>query len=159
MKPFVAIVGNRDSGKSTIIKCLSGAKSGQFRGLVIDRATGKTIEVIGSSPQEKKLSLVELRRILKRAAASALCNGVVCALQPTFPRTRLSMEDVLNEAHANGFKVYVYILDPEYLGATGHSPNIAARISTAGFTSQVLDGRRFGQVNAALINAATRVAA
>lgn len=159
MKTFIAIVGNRHSGKSTIIRCLTGANTGQFRGLVQDRATNKTIEVIGSSPQEKSLSLADLQKILKRARRSAVCNGVVCAIQPTIPRTRLSMEYVLNEAHSHGFKVYAYILDPDYQGTTGHATSITLRINAAGFTPHVLDGRRFGHINAATINATTRIAA
>ena len=158
-KPFVAIIGNRNSGKSTVIRCLAGSKTGQFRGTVIDLMTNRTIEVIGSSPQEMKLSLLDLRKILKKASTSPDCNGVVCALQPTHPRVRLSMELVLQEAAAYGFSVLPYILDPEYTGSTGHAASIAARTRTAGFISQVLDGQRFGHINAQLINRRARIAA
>ena len=159
MKPFIAVIGSRDSGKSTIIRSVTGAKFGQFRGVIEDQATHRTIEVIGSSPQEKSMTLLELRKILKTATASNACNGVVCAVQPTRPTVRLSMEDILREAKAQGFKIHAYILDPEYSGGTGQSAAIASRIQAAGFASQILDGRRFAQQNAAVINAQTKIAA
>ena len=158
MKPFIAIIGSRNSGKSTIIRSLTGAKFGQFRGSIQDQATLRTIEVIGSSPQEKAMLLQDLRKILKTATTMANCNGVVCALQPTRPTVRLSMEDVLQEARSHRFRVYAYILDPEYSGGTGHAAAIANRVQAAGFASQVLDGRRFAQMNAATINRQTRIA-
>jgi ABC-type branched-subunit amino acid transport system ATPase component len=158
MKPFIAIIGGRDSGKSTIIRCVTGAKYGQFRGTILDQATLRTIEVIGSSPQEKSMTLTELQKILKTAARNASCNGVVCALQPTKPTVRLSMEDVLQEARSNGLKVYAYILDPEYFGRTGQAAAIAARVQAIGMKTQVLDGRRFAQQNAATICLQTKIA-
>jgi energy-coupling factor transporter ATP-binding protein EcfA2 len=158
MKPFIAVVGNRDSGKSTIIRSLTGAKFGQFRGTVQDMTTSRTIEVIGSSPQERLLSLADLRKVLRKAAGAANCNGIVCALQPTRPTKRLSMEQVLQEAAAHGFAVHAYILDPEYGGAAGHAAVVAARIRVAGFGARALDGRRFAQINAAAINGHTRIA-
>lgn len=159
MKPFVAVIGDRNSGKSTIIRSLTGAKSGQFRGSVHDHATNRTIEVIGSSPQELLLSLADLRKILKKASTSAICNGVVCALQPNFPTSRLSMERVLQEAAAYGFRIHAYILDPAYSGTSGHAATVAARVASVGSTSRLLDGRRFSQINAATINRHTRIAA
>lgn len=158
MKPFIAIIGNRDSGKSTVIRCITGAKFGQFRGTVMDKTTSRSIEVIGSSPQERSLSLVELRTLLTKAANTATCNGVVCALQPTIPTKRLSMEQVLQEARAHGFHVYAFILDPEYSGATGHASIITLRLTNAGFTSRVVDGQRFAHINASMINGQTNIA-
>ena len=159
MKPFIAVIGSRNSGKSTIIRSLTGAKFGQFRGTIQDMATTRTIEVIGSSPQEKGLSLTDLRAVLKKAASNASCNGVVCALQPTFPSKRLSMEQVLQEAASHGLKVYAYILDPEYAGSTGNAGPTAVRVKIAGFRSRILDARRFSQINAATISRHTKIAA
>lgn len=158
MKPFVAIIGNRNAGKSTIIRCLTGAKSAQFRGAIFDRTTKRTIEVIGSSPQETSLSLKELQDILNAAANTVTCNGVVCALQPTKPTKRLSMEKVLQEANAYGFQVYAYIIEPEYSGTTGHAITITARLNKAGFKCQIINGQRFAQINAAIINNQTKIA-
>ena len=159
MKPFIAVIGSRDSGKSTIIRSVTGAKFGQFRGTIQDQATRRTIKVIGSSPQEKAMTLQELRKILKAAASKTNCSGVVCALQATRPTVRLSMEVVLQEARSHGFQVHAYVLDPEYSGGTGHASPVASRIHSAGFASQVLDGRRFAQQNAATINGQTNIAA
>lgn len=159
MKPFIAIIGSRDSGKSTIIRSVTGAKFGQFRGTIQDQATHRTIEVIGSSPQEKAMTLQELRNILKAAVGKASCNGVVCALQPTKPTVRLSMEAVLQEAKNQGLQVHAYILDPEYSSVTGYAAAIASRVHAAGFAFNVLDGRRFAQQNAATINGQTNIAA
>jgi energy-coupling factor transporter ATP-binding protein EcfA2 len=159
MKPFVAIIGSRNSGKSTVIRSLTGAKFGQYRGTIYDLATGREIEVIGSSPQEKVFSLADLRKVLCKATGTTNCQGVVCALQPTVPTKRLSMEQVLQEAAASGMAVHAYILDPEYGGATGHAAAVAARVKSAGFASRTLDGRRFAHINAATVNGHTRIAA
>ena len=158
-KPFVAVIGNRDSGKSTIIRSLTGARTSQFRGKVMDKATSRTIEVIGSSPQENLLSLSDLRKILKGAASSSACNGVVCALQPTNPRTRLSMERVLQEAIAQGFSVHAFILDPDYAGRAGQETVVTTRLSTIGVIPTRIDSQRFAHLNAAFINKRSRVAA
>jgi energy-coupling factor transporter ATP-binding protein EcfA2 len=157
MKPFIEIIGSRNSGKSTIIRSLTGAKFGQFRGTITNNDTKRTIEVIGSSPQEMAMDMQELRRILKSAVRSANCNGVVCALQPTRPTVRLSMEAVLLEAKKHGLQVHAYILDPDYSGETGHSATIASRLQEDDFTCQVIDGRKFAHQNADEINEKTHI--
>lgn len=157
-KPFIAVVGGRDAGKSTIIQSLTGAKSRQFRGTVTDVASHQTIEVIGSSPQERDLPLTNLRQIMMRAIASSVCRGLVCALQPNHPTKRLSMETVLQEALAVGFSVHVYVLDPERSGRSGSTAGIAAR-APKGVKLRHLDARRFAQINAAIINRQTAIAA
>ncbi len=158
-KPFVAIIGDRNSGKSTIIRSLTGANTSQYRGAIVDKSTQKTIEVIGSSPQEIALSLANLQTILSKAASNADCNGVVCALQPNNPRKRLSMEDVLKEAKKYRFQVHAYILDPGYSGINGQKNQVSQRLAIAGFSSCVLDGQRFAQINAETINSCTHIAA
>lgn len=159
MPTFVAVIGSRNSGKSTIIRSLTGCPSGQYRGSVQDGSTGRAIEVIGSSPQEKALSLAQLRAILKRAAQNSACNGVVCALQPTFPRERLSIEDVLAEALAQGFAVHTFILDPEHLGTTGNMNTVKPRLPKGISPPTALDARRFAYLNASIIHARTNIAA
>ena len=158
-KPFVAVIGNRNSGKSTIIRSLTGARTGQFRGTVTDKTTSRTIEVIGSSPQENPLSASDLRKILKGAASRLTCNGVVCALQHTNPRTRLSMEEVLHEAIAQGFSVHAFVLDPDYSGNIGQEAVVITRLSRIGVIPIRIDSQRFAHLNAVLINKRSRVAA
>jgi hypothetical protein len=157
MRPFVAIIGGRNSGKSTIIKSLTGCPSGRFRGAVRDKVTGATIEVIASSPQEQALSLGALRAILRRAAADRRCNGVVCALQPSRPRIRLSLEDVLLEALAHRFAIHAFVLDPEHTGHSGRMATMQKRLPPAGRPPRRLDARRFAHQSAVAINARTQI--
>ena len=89
------------------------------------------------------MTLLELRKVLKAAVSTASCNGVVCALQPTKPTVRLSMEVVLQEAKNHGLQVHAYILDPDYSGGTRQAANIESKVQAAGFAPIVLDGRRF----------------
>lgn len=156
-KPFVAIVGNRNSGKSTIIRSLTGARTGQYRGPVEDRTTSRYIEVIGSSPQENPMSHRELRRILGEALANNQCNGVVCALQPTKPTTRISMEEVLQEAADQGFDIYAFALDPDYSMVSPDFDQIKQRLSRVSVKPIKLDGQRFAHINATLINSRARI--
>jgi len=158
MHTFVAIIGSRNSGKSTIIKSLTGCPTGQFRDTVGDAATGRSIFVVGSSPQEVALPLLKLRKILKQAANDPLCNGVVIALQPTFPSKRLSMEQVFSEATAHNFTVFAYVLDPEHSGASGQTAGVNFRLAHIGVKARVLDARRFAHINAAAINARAKIA-
>ncbi len=158
-KPFIAIIGSRNAGKSTIIRCLTGAPTAQFRGTITDRSSQRTIEVIGSSPQENPLALADFRKILGRAITSANCNGVVCAIQPTHPRARLSLETIMQEAIGHGFAVHSYTLDPEHSGRSGNATQVGVRTKAIGISSLVLDARRFGHINAEVINRRTRIAA
>ena len=158
MSMFIAIIGNRNSGKSTIIKSLTGCPTGQFRGSITDRATSRIVEIIGSSPQEKALSLTELQKILRRGLKPN-CNGVICALQPTNPSKRLSLEDVMQTALAFGYQVRPFVLDPEHGGATGNLSKICNRFPTGVLPAVQLDARRFAHLNASIIHSYTSIVA
>lgn len=157
MPTFVAVVGSRKSGKSTIIKSLTGCQTSQYRGLVEDYLTRRSIYVVCSSPQEDPLSLLALRKVLTNAAAGANCQGVVMAIQPNKPRKRLTMEAVLREASSHQFQVYVFVIDPGRLGAPKVSAMVAPRLASLGITATILDGRRFSLINAQEINRITQI--
>lgn len=61
MKPFIAVIGSANSGKSTVIKSLTGCKNGTFRGVIHDNLTGKQVFVCAASPQEMKISDAQRR--------------------------------------------------------------------------------------------------
>lgn len=158
MTVFVAIVGSRHSGKSTIIKSLTGCPSAKFRGTVSDIATRRTIEVICSSPQELPLTLAELQTILRRGAKKE-CNGVVCALQSTNPSKRLTLEQVLREAISFHYQVHTFVLDPEHGGLSGYMARVHTRLPSGALPPVALDARRFAHLNATIVHACTSIAA
>lgn len=155
-KQFVAIIGHRNSGKSTIIQSLTGCPRRGGRDTVVDTASGRTIEVLVSSPQEDAISLAELRRLLAAAKRSELCNGIVCALQPSMPTKRLSLDKVLEEAAAAGFRLSVFVLSRGRNGSALGIASVLPRLPK-GVHPRPLDARRFAHVNAAIVNKYARI--
>lgn len=162
MKTFVAIIGSRDAGKSTVIKSLTGCENNSSRGFIQDNLNSQSIYVSCGSPQERPKDLENLRKLaalLKQILATANCRGVVMAIQPSRPNTRLSMEAILIEAQKQKFAVYAYVLDPEHAGYTGTLASVSQRLHSLGIQPTALDARRFAHVNSTIINTATRIAA
>ena len=156
MKPktVVAVIGPRHSGKSTIIQALTGCKNGVFHGSVEDRTTGKWIEVIASSPQEKHMP--DLKARMSAAANDPHCLGLVVALQPTHPRKRVSMEDVFEMARGHRAKCYAFAISQPHDENKADGVEISdveKRLMNLGIEIpiQPLDARRFAHVNAAVI--------
>lgn len=94
MKPFIAVIAKATSGKSTIIKTLTGCGRSNYRGFLKDNLTAETVLVICSSPQEEALTLSELRDLINQAAADTKCRGVVIAIQPTRPNKQRRLRTV-----------------------------------------------------------------
>ena len=159
MPKFVAIIGGRNAGKSTIIKSLTGCRTSAFRGLVEDNLTKQSVYVVCSSPQELAFSIQKLKRILQFVASKSGCQGVVMAIQPNQPTKRLSMESIFREVTAFGnFTVHAFIVDPGRNKVPAGGPAIKARLKVMSLKASLLDGRRFSLVNAKAINRATQIA-
>ncbi len=159
MQKFVAVIGTRNSGKSTVIKSLTGCPLSTFRGHVEDKTTGKTIHVLCNSPQETPLSRMQFRNVVQRAMKDPKSQGLVMAIQPTRPHTRLSLEDIFQEVvSTSAFELHAFILDPARNGGPSTSAAVLARLKAFRAKILVLDGQRFAHINAQLINRRTRVA-
>ena len=159
MPKFVAVIGQRNSGKSSIVKSLTGCPQSAFRDIVYDRTTGRSIYVICSSPQEQPFTLAQLKTAIAKCRSTPNCQGIVIAIQPTFPRKRLSLEDIFQElAISAQFQSFAFVLDPGYDGASAGYNNISKRISNYPSYCASLDGQRFAQVNAEIINSVTQIA-
>lgn len=162
MKKFIAVIGGRDAGKSTVIVSLTGCPNRSFQGPVTDRSNDENIYVIASSPQEKKLSQNEgnerneFQNILTQVGQDKKCRGLVMAIQPSRPRIKLSLEDIIQEVqNTNSFEPYLFILEPIYSQppeAQSISTDVNRRLRNTGLVPQVLDGRRFAFLNARNIN-------
>jgi hypothetical protein len=155
-KPFVAVIGGRNAGKSTIIRSLTGCSGATFRGFVEDHATGKKIYVVASSPQEERLDIQELRSKLKLVAKDRSLLGFVIAIQPTRPRSRISMEDIFACAReVSGFSMYAFLVEPKYGKASARYDEVKSRLQPFPVRLAILDGRRFAYLNAAQIQKTT----
>jgi len=68
VKPFIPIIAKGKSGKSTIIKSLTGCGRSNYRGFLKDNLTGETILVICGSPRKIMLDSrepdLEITRLL-----------------------------------------------------------------------------------------------
>jgi len=156
-KRFIAVIGAQNTGKSTIIKSLTGCKTASTRDWVVDQSTKRRMWVICSSPQEQIMPIIELRRIVRQASTTQSCIALVVAIQPSTPSKRISMEDIFQEVDKSGaFENFAYTMSSGYNG-NGYSTSglsaIQSRItgiSPSTITAQI-DGRRFSFLNAAFI--------
>ena len=154
MKQFVAIIGGRNSGKSTIISSLTGCCLRTFRGTIEDRAARQKIRVIASSPQEDPLSHKKFTNILNSIIRDNAVIGIVMAIQPTYPRKRLSLEEIIKTAQeTKQFNIHAVIIYPSYnsdnSGVDIDVQDVKARLQKLRVSSaKVLDGRRFAYLNA-----------
>jgi len=130
---FVAMIGERNSGKSTIIKSLTGCPNGSFRGFVQDLSNAHRIYVVCSSPQERDLPLEEFQDILEVCAVAPDCRGLVMAIQPTLPGIRLSIEATFQEiTDAGVFQPHAFIINPGRDGRVPEADPIALRLAPFG---------------------------
>ncbi len=153
-KRFIAVIGGRSHGKSTIIRALTGVKGKKTPEHVRDLSTNKWMLVISHSPQEEPITPHVLQKEIRRAATSSDSLGIVIALQPTNPTRRISMEDVFKMTEHYGFERYAFVIAKPYNGLHGNDPE-AIRIRLESFDVEMpiqpLNARRFAHVNASAI--------
>lgn len=154
-KSFVAVIGHRESGKSSIIRALTGIKGKRVPERVEEVSTGKWISVISHSPEECPLTDKQFRNVMKMVANSRLALGVVIALQPNRPWQRQRMEDIFKLAKPYRFTFRVFVIEVAYQPhSRGTDPGeIEQRLTTIGVNvrAHAVDARRFAHVNAAAI--------
>jgi energy-coupling factor transporter ATP-binding protein EcfA2 len=154
-KSLVAIIGHRNSGKSSIIRALTGVHGDRIPEIVEDRSTGKWIYVVSHSPEECPLPEKEFLSLMRAASHDRLCLGVVIALQPNKPSKRLSMEQVFVLAKPYRFTLRAFAIETPYQASSrGSNPTeIEQRIASVGINVRVLplDAHRFAHINAAAI--------
>lgn len=156
MKSFVAVIGGRNSGKSTVIRSLTGCPTKGYRDVVTDLVSDKSIFAIAGSPQEQPLEPVEFERILEQVISEDSTLGLVMAVQPTEPRLRLSLQDIFRAVQATGrFQTTAVMLHPPYKDPdSGESPDpndVRKRLKALNVDLHVIDGRRFAHINATAI--------
>ena len=160
-KKFVAVIGYRRSGKSTIIRSLTGCGSGAFVGEVCDNAANVSLFVHAPSPQEfGKTDEGAFDKFLQRCKRSQQIQGLVSAIQPTLPNRRLSLEKMFSLARQRGFESCAFILEHPYKGVRiGNFERIKERVLNTDPNARVfaLDGRRFAILNAEAIRSLCRL--
>ncbi len=160
-KKFVAVIGYRNSGKSTIVQSLTGCNNRSFIGYVEDKEANLSIFVHSTSPQEHPATnQAAFDRYLRNAKEKANLQGLVFAIQPTKPRRRLLMETMFNLAKQRGFECYAFILQPPYKnGEVMKFDEIRDRVLSGDSTAKIfaLDARRFAVLNAEAIRSISRL--
>jgi hypothetical protein len=123
--------------------------------MVADELSNESIYVIASSPQELPLAIEVFQDNLTQVIQTDNCRGLVMAIQPTNPRVRLSLEDIIQELqNSSVFESYLFVLEP---GRNDPRPilvdvNRRLRDTGTGLVAQELDSRRFAFLNARHIN-------
>lgn len=162
MKPFVAMIGFVNDGKLEVIGSLTGVRFNSYRGYMEDDVSGEKVFVIGASPQEQYVSDKEFEKNLKEAMKDKKCRGVVCAIQATAARKKMTMEKTIEIAQRAGFQIHAYTMDPPREPANKkRTPDISAavteRLSPMGLKIKRLNGQIFPIKNAQSINKDTKI--
>ncbi len=161
MKPFIGVIGLRESGKSSVIQSLTGARSAGFRGYIQNRETSESIYVFTSSPQEDPIALAEFKRRIRSAANKKGCRGIVCAIQPNKPRIRICLEDIYQAVTTvGGLKPYAYLINPSHregAASTSLTAEVTQRLQASNVMPHLLNGNRFPFQNATIIEKATNL--
>ncbi|MFQ2014898.1 hypothetical protein ACK336_16880 [Aeromonas veronii] len=162
---FLGVIGNRNSGKSSIIQSLSGCRTANYRDYMYG-VPGQSIYVCCSSPQEKAFEfnnsqdLAAISAVMTQVVsrASSGCRGMVMAIQPNNPRSRPSMESIFHQAVSAGFTdLYAFVVDPGYASSFAIFPSVNQRLKNTGVSAHIsqISGANFPFVNATTINSIT----
>ena len=159
LKKFIAIIGQSNSGKSTIIRSLAGCKNKGCRDFVHDKLTQNCVYIIASSLQEDRKSINWLRDILRQVLENDRCTGIVIAIQPSNPQKK--NRDVARDVSIEGifravqefqrFEIFAFILDPTWQAQNGNVERVRPRLAAFGIEPRQLDARRFSHFNATII--------
>jgi hypothetical protein len=151
---FIAVIGPRNAGKSTIIRSLTG-KIGIY-GYVEDRTTGLKIYFHSRSPQEHaRQNEKTFKELLVDVSKDKNVQGIIFAAQPTVPRKRLSMDKMFELTRKAGLENYAFVLGVSNEGASVDFDEVSGRVLECDRSAHVfrLDGRRFAILNADAIRA------
>jgi|GEM_PF-4711863 len=158
MRKFIAIIGSKNFGKSTIIQSLTGCPTKIYRGFVVGKDPDNSIFVVASSPEETPITVTELRSILSKSTRNSRCSGVVMAIQPTHPTKRLALEDIFRIVQDTGrFTSFGFILHPGYNNGDENVREIQQRLRNTHVQLRVLDARRFAYLNATEVQSITKI--
>jgi predicted kinase len=156
-KKFVAVIGPPKSGKSTVIRSLTGMNG--IYGYIVDRSTGLKIYFHARSPQEHAPEDEEtFKELLEDLSHDKKVQGIIFAVQPTTPRKRLSMDKMFELTKNAGLENYAFVLDAPYNEASVDFDEVKGRVIGIDPLAHVfkLDGRRFAILNAEAIRALSR---
>jgi energy-coupling factor transporter ATP-binding protein EcfA2 len=164
-KKFIAVIGYGGSGKSTIIRSISGAPATRFKNdFIVDISTHNSVYVFPNSPQEDRgFQENEFRSILERVREQNQCSGIIMAIQPIRPYRQnewKSMENILRIIQdLDYFDIFAFLLSPPRNGEEVDVQGIQYRLNGLGVQLQepLLDARRFAHFNARLIQEITGI--
>jgi hypothetical protein len=159
MKPFIIVIGDSNSGKSTIISSLTGCNSHGYQNTVKDNQNGKEIYVFASSPQEDGSITSHILRItINQVVRDSNIIGLVIAVQPKKTRTRVSLKDIVQLAQrANSFDIYAFALKYSYQGNQINRTFVDNELQPFNITADYIDGRHFALINAMHIKQVTGI--
>ncbi|MFA6357388.1 MAG: hypothetical protein WCY09_01785 [Candidatus Omnitrophota bacterium] len=124
MKKFIAIIGYSKSGKSAIIRSLTGCggkRTGNFfrdlRVYIMENLTVNPLRrlyVIPDSFQENpKATISQLWRFLRAVLEDRHALGVVMAIQPTDSKKRIRIEQIFSLLRRiGGFEIRSFVINP-----------------------------------------------
>ena len=163
MKPFIGIIGFAGAGKSPTIGSLTGVCNSSFRGRIEDKVTGQNMLVIASSPQVRLMSAKDFEKAIREAAKDDDCRGVVCSVQPTNARKRITITELYEIVEkVGGFDSYAFVIDPAREPSTKKKETLISALvkeSLQGLKVVLknLDGRLFPFKNAQTIQKVTKI--
>lgn len=163
MKPFIGIIGFAGAGKSPIIGSITGVCNSSFRGRIEDKISGENILVIASSPQVRYMSEKDFEKAIRDAAKDKHCRGVVCSVQPTNARKRITITELYAMVEKTGeFDSYAFVIHPSREPSSKKKETLISALVKESLQGlkvimKALDGRVFPFKNAQLIQKATKI--
>ena len=161
-KPFIGVIGFANAGKSSIIGSIAGNRTISYRGTIEDIETKQNIYVIGASPQKYDFQEKEYHSIMKSMMKKKDCRGVICSIQPTNARKRMSMEAMFAIAKKFDYELYAYVVDPpaepaEKKRISDVAEFVKGKLTPFDVSLKVLSGQVFPYRNAQVIQKDTNI--
>jgi hypothetical protein len=130
---LIAILGNRNSGKSTTWNRLFGGtvKTGKYeRPLYLNRSQSVEVFLVSGSPEEREIEVGEILR-------EPLPQIVICSTQ-----YREDVTETFDYFFVKGYEVFVQWLNPGYSDSESYEDDLTLRelLLKKGATLQVRDG-------------------
>jgi len=108
---LLLFIGWANSGKSTLIRGISGCNTKGFQGFIKDTVRKRSLYIISSSPQESGMSEDEYKNAIQEAYRDGRCRAILLAIQPTEPTVHLSLEDCVRIARAHRqFEITAFLI-------------------------------------------------
>lgn len=156
-KPFILIIGSKQSGKSSIIRSLTGKVV--FDGISFAETASRAnyIHVIEGVKRFERISTLELDIEMTTLEIDECCNGVIFEISLENDSNSPIFEKIINHVYHMKFKLHVFIVSPGIDGVRCDEVKSISRLPRSIPSIHIIDGQRLPFENASFINSITNI--